>query len=134
MIIKWMLANVKILLQKLKNSTPAQCNLLQLERKDMFYTIEELVQQADNFSGNVAELMIATEIELTGRSREEILTIMSRNLTVMKDSIVDGLTESKSVSGLTGGDAAKLDAYMKSGKTLSDSAVLSAEMPWPLMN
>lgn len=92
----------------------------------MFYTIEELVQQADNFSGNVAELMITTEIELTGRSREEILTIMSRNLTVMKDSIVDGLTESKSVSGLTGGDAAKLDAYMKSGKTLSDSAVLSA--------
>ncbi len=92
----------------------------------MFYTIEELVQQADNFSGNVAELMIATEIELTGRSREEILTIMSRNLTVMKASIIDGLTESKSVSGLTGGDAAKLDAYMKSGKTLSDSAVLSA--------
>ncbi|MGQ7742508.1 L-serine ammonia-lyase, iron-sulfur-dependent, subunit alpha, partial [Streptococcus suis] len=83
-------------------------------------------QQADNFSGNVAELMIATEIELTGRSREEILTIMSRNLTVMKATIVDGLTESKSVSGLTGGDAAKLDAYMKSGKTLSDSAVLSA--------
>ncbi len=69
----------------------------------MFYTIEELVQQADNFSGNVAELMIATEIELTGRT-EEILTIMSRNLTVMKASIVDGLTESKSVSGLTGGD------------------------------
>ncbi|MFX3806074.1 L-serine ammonia-lyase, iron-sulfur-dependent, subunit alpha, partial [Streptococcus suis] len=38
----------------------------------MFYNIEELVQQEDNFSGNVAELMIATEIELTGRSREEI--------------------------------------------------------------
>ncbi|NQN87627.1 L-serine ammonia-lyase, iron-sulfur-dependent, subunit alpha [Streptococcus suis] len=92
----------------------------------MFYTIEELVQQANQFSGNVAELMIATEIELTGRSREEILTIMSRNLTVMKSSIVDGLTESKSVSGLTGGDAAKLDAYMKSGKTLSDNSILSA--------
>ncbi len=38
----------------------------------MFYTIEELVQQADNLSGNVAELMIATEIELTGRSRRNI--------------------------------------------------------------
>ena len=93
----------------------------------MFYTIEELVQQAnENFSGNIAELMIETEIELTGRSREEILTIMSRNLTVMKSSIVDGLSESKSVSGLTGGDAAKLDQYIKAGKTLSDTSILSA--------
>lgn len=73
----------------------------------MFYTIEELVSQAEQFSGSVSELMIATEMELTGRNRDEILTIMSRNLTVMKNSIVDGLSESKSVSGLTGGDAKK---------------------------
>lgn len=93
----------------------------------MFYTIEELVTQANQeFSGSVAELMIETEIELTGRSREEILTLMSRNLTVMKSSIIDGLTESKSVSGLTGGDAAKLERYIQSGKTLSDKTILSA--------
>lgn len=93
----------------------------------MFYTIEELITQAtERFSGNVAELMIETEIELTGRSREEILTIMSRNLTVMKSSIVDGLSESKSVSGLTGGDAAKLERYLQSGKTLADKTILSA--------
>lgn len=93
----------------------------------MFYTIEELVTQANQeFSGSVAELMIETEIELTGRSREEILTIMSRNLSVMKSSIIDGLSESKSVSGLTGGDAAKLERYIQSGKTLSDKAILSA--------
>ncbi|MER0122148.1 L-serine ammonia-lyase, iron-sulfur-dependent, subunit alpha [Streptococcus sp. ZJ93] len=93
----------------------------------MFYTIEELVTQANqDFSGNVAELMIETEIELTGRSREEILTLMSRNLTVMKASIIDGLTESKSVSRLTGGDAAKLERYIQSGKTLSDKTILSA--------
>lgn len=93
----------------------------------MFYTIEELVTQANqDFSGSVAELMIETEIELTGRSRKEILTLMSRNLTVMKSSIIDGLTESKSVSGLTGGDAAKLERYIQSGKTLSDKTILSA--------
>ncbi|MGT2800262.1 L-serine ammonia-lyase, iron-sulfur-dependent, subunit alpha [Streptococcus marmotae] len=93
----------------------------------MFYTIEELVKQAtETFSGSVSDLMIHTEIELTGRSREEILTLMSRNLTVMKASIIDGLTESKSVSGLTGGDAAKLERYIQSGKTLSDKTILSA--------
>ncbi len=70
--------------------------------------------------------MIATEIELTGRNRDEIFTIMSRNLTVMKNSIIDGLSESKSLSGLTGGDSTKLDAYIKGGMTLSDTSILSA--------
>ncbi len=93
----------------------------------MFYSIEDLLQQAqERFEGNIAELMITTEIEMTGRTRDEILTLMSRNLTVMQDSISNGLTESKSLSGLTGGDAAKLDRYLKSGNTLSDTSILTA--------
>ena len=93
----------------------------------MFYTIEELVQQADrDYQGNIAELMIATETELTGRERPEILALMTRNLEVMKDSVQAGLSPEKSPTGLTGGDAAKLDAYIKNGKTLADSAVLGA--------
>ena len=92
----------------------------------MFYSIEELVQQADrNYQGNIAELMIATETELTGRERPEILALMARNLEVMKESVQAGLSPEKS-PGLTGGDAAKLDAYIKNGKTLADSAVLGA--------
>ncbi|HEL0620708.1 TPA: L-serine ammonia-lyase, iron-sulfur-dependent, subunit alpha [Streptococcus equi subsp. zooepidemicus] len=93
----------------------------------MFYTIEELVKQAyDRFDGNVAELMIATEVEMTGRSREEILSIMSQHLQVMKDSVVSGLTATKSISGLTGGDALKMDHYIKKGKGLSDQTILTA--------
>lgn len=93
----------------------------------MFYTIEELVKQADDrFDGNVAELMIATEVEMTGRSRVEILSIMSQHLQVMKDSVVSGLTATKSISGLTGGDALKMDHYIKKGKGLSDQTILTA--------
>lgn len=93
----------------------------------MFYSIKELVEQADaHFNGSVSELMIATEIEMTGRSREEIIHIMSRNLEVMKSSVKEGLTPSKSISGLTGGDALKMDKYLKQGKTLSDTTVLTA--------
>lgn len=93
----------------------------------MFYTIEELVKQADQeFGGNVAELMIATEIEMTGRSREDIITIMSRNLEVMKESVQKGLTPTKSISGLTGGDALKMEHYIQEGKTLADTTVLTA--------
>lgn len=93
----------------------------------MFYSIKELVEQANSrFDGHIAELMIATEMELSGRSRDEILHIMTRNLEVMKQSVIDGLTPSKSISGLTGGDAVKMDAYLKSGKILSDTTVLTA--------
>lgn len=93
----------------------------------MFYTIEELVNQADQeFGGNVAELMIATEIEMTGRSREDIITIMSRNLEVMKESVQKGLTPTKSISGLTGGDALKMEHYIQEGKTLADTTILTA--------
>lgn len=80
----------------------------------MFYSIKELVEQAElDFQGNVAELMITTEYELTGREREEVLLLMERNLEVMKASVVLGLSEKKSRSGLTGGDAAKLDYYIQ---------------------
>ncbi|MGT2667436.1 L-serine ammonia-lyase, iron-sulfur-dependent, subunit alpha [Streptococcus rifensis] len=93
----------------------------------MFYTIKELVQQAEDLTkGSVAELMIETEYELSGRDRDEVLFLMTRNLEVMLASVKDGMTESKSVSGLTGGDAAKLDRYIKSGKALSDHTVISA--------
>lgn len=93
----------------------------------MFYSIVDLVEQASTqYQGNVAELMIATEFELTGREREEVLRLMTRNLEVMIDSVKLGLNENHSRSGLTGGDAAKLDRYIKSGKTLSDLTVLTA--------
>ena len=93
----------------------------------MFYSIKELIEQADlDYQGNVAELMIATEYELTGRERDEVLRLMHRNLEVMKASVLLGLDESKSRSGLTGGDAAKLDRYIQLGKTLSDHTVLTA--------
>ena len=93
----------------------------------MFYSITELVEQATlHYEGNVAELMIATEFELTGREREEVLTLMTRNLEVMKESVHLGLNDQLSRSGLTGGDAAKLDRYIQSGKALSDYTVLTA--------
>ncbi|MGS7228682.1 L-serine ammonia-lyase, iron-sulfur-dependent, subunit alpha [Streptococcus pyogenes] len=93
----------------------------------MFYTIEELVKQADQqFNGNIAELMIATEVEMSGRNREDIIKFMSRNLQVMKAAVTEGLTSTKSISGLTGGDAVKMDNYIKKGNSLSDTTILNA--------
>ena len=52
----------------------------------MFLSIEELVDQAKAYS-SVAELMIAVEMEMSGRSRSQIIAIMEKNLSVMEQSI-----------------------------------------------
>lgn len=91
----------------------------------MFFSIAELVEQSQAYP-NVAELMIATEEELTGRSREQIIELMDRNLTVMENSITEGVAGVKSVTGLTGGDAKKLNQYIATGNFLSGETLLTA--------
>lgn len=91
----------------------------------MFFSIAELVEQSQNYP-SVAELMIATEQELSGRSRQQIIELMERNLTVMENSIAEGVAGVKSVTGLTGGDAKKLQDYIASGEFLSGPTLLAA--------
>lgn len=91
----------------------------------MFLSIKELVEQAQDYP-SIGELMVATEQELTGRSREEIIELMERNLEVMSSSIDEGIAGVKSVTGITGGDAKRLDQYINSGNFLSGNTILQA--------
>lgn len=91
----------------------------------MFFSIAELVEQSQNYP-SVAELMIATEQELSGRSRQQIIELMDRNLTVMENSIAEGVAGVKSVTGLTGGDAKKMNQYINAGDFLSGTTLLAA--------
>ena len=91
----------------------------------MFHSIEELIVQSKNYD-SVAALMIATEIALTGRSREEILQLMERNLTVMEQSIIEGVAGVTSVTGLTGGDATRMNDYLLAGEFSSGEIILNA--------
>ncbi|WP_270608570.1 L-serine ammonia-lyase, iron-sulfur-dependent, subunit alpha [Enterococcus thailandicus] len=91
----------------------------------MFLSIEELVEQAKDYS-SVAELMIATEMEMSGRSREHIIQIMEKNLAVMEQSITEGKAGVTSVTGITGGDAKRLDTYLEQGDFLSGDTILTA--------
>ncbi|MCI5686296.1 MAG: L-serine ammonia-lyase, iron-sulfur-dependent, subunit alpha, partial [Enterococcus gallinarum] len=49
----------------------------------MFYTIEDLVLQSKNYA-SIAEMMIAVECENSGRTREQVIALMDKNLTVME--------------------------------------------------
>jgi L-serine dehydratase len=92
----------------------------------LFRNVAELVELAENKGVKIAEIMIQQEIEVTGRTREEIIEKMDRNLTVMEQAVERGLKGVTSVTGLTGGDAVLLQKYIKSGKALSGNILLDA--------
>lgn len=92
----------------------------------MFRNVAELVEQATVQNKKISEIMIEQEMAVTGRSREEIMTMMDRNLRVMEEAVERGLQGVKSHSGLTGGDAVLLQRYIEKGDFLSGETVLDA--------
>jgi L-serine dehydratase len=92
----------------------------------MFRNVAELVELAEKNQVKIAEIMIRQEIEVSGRSREDIIAQMDNNLTVMERAVERGLNGVKSHSGLTGGDAVLLQNYIASGKSLSGNLLLDA--------
>ena len=74
----------------------------------MFRNVAELVELAEKNQVKIAEIMIRQEIEVSGRSREEIIAQMDNNLQVMERAVERGLNGVKSQTGLTGGDAVLL--------------------------
>lgn len=91
----------------------------------MFYSIKDLVQQASQ-EKSLPELMLKVEEENTERSREDILKILDHDLAVMKHSVAEGVKGVKSVTGLSGFDAKKMDQYLAGKHGISRSPVLKA--------
>ncbi|OAU40662.1 serine dehydratase, partial [Lacticaseibacillus rhamnosus] len=91
----------------------------------MFYTVKELVEQSHAFS-SVAELMVHTEVENSTRTEAQIRHLMSRNLEVMERSVKEGIAGVKSVTGLTGGEAKKLNHYIADDRFMSGKPIMEA--------
>lgn len=92
----------------------------------LFRNVRELVERAENENKLISEIMIEQEIMITDRSREEIMAQMDRNLTVMEEAVEKGLKGVRSTSGLTGGDAVLIQAYMAKGNSLCGDTLLDA--------
>ena len=92
----------------------------------LFHNVRELVARAEQEGKLISELMIEQEILISGRSREEIMAQMDRNLTVMEEAVERGLKGVQSVTGLTGGDAVLIQNYIAQGKSLSGDLLLDA--------
>ena len=92
----------------------------------MFKNITELVSQAMEKELPISEIMLEQEMEQSGRGREAIITDMARSFQVMKDAAARGREGVVSHSGMTGGDALRMDEYIKSGRGLTDAVFLHA--------
>lgn len=84
-----------------------------------YTTAEELLSLCSRGKISVGELALRREVEMTGHSREEIFGKMKTYFQTMRASIRRGLEiRTSSPSGLSGGDAAKVLDYAKSGNAL----------------
>lgn len=91
----------------------------------MFRSISDLVEQATTYDKKISRLMIEQEIELNGGNEEEIKKRMTDNLNVMLSAIEEGTKGVVSKTGLTGGDAKKLQTYLDSGRSVSGEDFLN---------
>lgn len=78
---------------------------------------KELLDLCNKHNKKIYEVMLSKEIELSGLSEEEIREKMRISLEIMKSSVDKAINEGvKSVSGLIGGEAKKINQRSKTHK------------------
>lgn len=94
----------------------------------MFDSIRETIDYAVENDMSFADIMINEEMELQGKSREDVRAIMKQNLEVMRAAVEKGTIGEgvKSVTGYTGQDAIKLNKYNESQHALSGHEMIEA--------
>ena len=94
----------------------------------MFQSLADIVTESKEKNKPVSELMIEQEIELNNVERSAVIKLMKRNLYVMMSAVEEGREGVNSKTGLTGGDAKKMQDYINSGKSITGDVVLNGVM------
>lgn len=58
----------------------------------MFDSIRETIDYAVENNMSFADIMVKEEMELSGKSRDEVRAQMKQNLDVMRDAVIKGTT------------------------------------------
>lgn len=86
-----------------------------------------LIHLCEEKSIPIWEYTIMCEQEESGFAKSEIIEKMRKNLKIMREAAEYGLTnETRSISGLIGGDAIKLNKYSATGNTLTGEFMIKA--------
>ena len=91
-----------------------------------FRTVSELLELTEKHDLPISEVMIQQEMDIKGKNRDELYEQMEKNLQVMEKAIEDAFKGVQSVTGLTGGDAVRIQKYMKEKTPLSGNLLLDA--------
>lgn len=91
----------------------------------MYNNSKELLNECITKNLPISEVVINDEIDSTGQKREEIILKMQNVLDVMKKSI-SNLNAEATMGGIIGGEAQKLDEYIKNKRTICGTSVNKA--------
>lgn len=84
-----------------------------------YNSIRELTGEAILQNAPISRVVLLDQAEVLEVEQSVLLEQMLETISVMKSSVETGLDKDRrSVSGLTGGDAYKMNEYLKSGKTI----------------
>lgn len=90
-------------------------------------TYQELIEKAEKRQSKVSEVVLLEEVDFTGFPKNQLIQKMKQNYLVMEESVGQGMTgQWKSLSGLVGGDAARLERFRLSGKSLLGNRINQA--------
>lgn len=92
----------------------------------MFNSIKELVRLSEKNGCSISETMISQEVQVSGRTKEDIIYQMEENLVTMEKAVQKGVSGVKSFSGLTGFDGNKLVDYLSKKSVLTDITFVKA--------
>ncbi|NLB52905.1 MAG: L-serine ammonia-lyase, iron-sulfur-dependent, subunit alpha [Syntrophomonadaceae bacterium] len=88
---------------------------------------EKLLQLCHDQGKDIAEIAIIAEVENSGNQKEQIIDWLKDQIQVMGDSIKKGLAQDiKSIGGLIGGNACKLQKRLESGDTFCGAVMLKS--------
>lgn len=87
----------------------------------------EILELTKEFNTKISQIVIKRECEITGLTELELRKNMKAALDVMISSAKKSIEEEvKSVGGIIGGDAKKVDLYRKRGKTICGNTINKA--------
>lgn len=90
-------------------------------------SLAAILKAAEDAGCKLSELVLKDQAAQLERTEEDVYQQMADDYQVMREAVDSGLDpDLRSASGLTGGDAAKMAAYVRSGKNLTGAFIGSA--------
>ena len=85
-----------------------------------YESIAELTAEAERLGRRISEVVLADQAEALEMSEAEVYAKMAEDFRIMRESVAEGMKpEQRSMSGLTGGEAWRMEQYRREKEGLS---------------